>query len=203
MLEKTLEGPLDCKEIQSVHFKGNQSWIFIGRTDAEAEIPILWPPGVKNWLLGKDPDTGKDWRQWGSGWERTRCLDGITASMDMSLSKLGELTKDREAWSAAVHGVAKSWTRPKDWTTELSIKLVWEDSCYLEPNNPVQDKANGMHAKLLNLFWLFATPWSVTCILQARILEWVAISSSRGSSPPRDRTHVSYVSCIGRWVIYH
>jgi len=62
VLEKTLEGPLDCKEIQSVHPKGNQSWIFIGRTDAEAETPILWPPDAKNWLTGKDPDAGKDWR---------------------------------------------------------------------------------------------------------------------------------------------
>ena len=63
VLEKTLESPLDCKEIQPVHPKGNQSWIFIGRTDAEAETPILWPPDVKNWLIGKDPDAGKDWRQ--------------------------------------------------------------------------------------------------------------------------------------------
>jgi len=63
VLEKTLESPLDCKEIQPVHRKGNQSWVFIGRTDAEAETPILWPPDVKNWLTGKDPDAGKDWRQ--------------------------------------------------------------------------------------------------------------------------------------------
>ena len=63
MLEKTLESPLDCKEIQSVNPKGNRSWIFIGRTDAEAETPILWPPDAKNWLIGKDPDAGKDWRR--------------------------------------------------------------------------------------------------------------------------------------------
>ena len=63
VLEKTLESPLDCKEIQPVHPKGNQSWIFIGRTDAEAETPILWPPDAKNWLTGKDPDTGEDWRR--------------------------------------------------------------------------------------------------------------------------------------------
>ena len=63
VLEKTLESPLDCKDIQPVHPKGNQSWIFIGRTDAEAETPVLWPPDVKNWLIGKDPDAGKDWRQ--------------------------------------------------------------------------------------------------------------------------------------------
>ena len=63
VLEKTLESPLDCKDIQPVHPKGNQSWIFIGSTDAEAETPVLWPPDVKNWLTGKDPDVGKDWRQ--------------------------------------------------------------------------------------------------------------------------------------------
>ena len=63
VLEKSLESPLDCREFQPVHPKGNQSWIFIGRTDAEAEAPILWPPDVKNWFTGKDPDTGKDWRQ--------------------------------------------------------------------------------------------------------------------------------------------
>ena len=63
VLEKTLESPLDCKEIQPIHPKGNQSWIFIGRTDAEAETPILWPPHAKNWLIWKDPDAGKDWRQ--------------------------------------------------------------------------------------------------------------------------------------------
>ena len=63
VLEKTLESALDCKEIQTVHPKGDQSWVFIGRTDAEAETPILWPPDVKNWLIGKDPDAGKDWRQ--------------------------------------------------------------------------------------------------------------------------------------------
>ena len=84
VLEKTLESPLDSKEIQPVHSKGNQSWRFIGRTDAEAEAPILWPPDAKNWLTGKDPDAGKDWRWEEKGWQRMRWLDGITDSMDMS-----------------------------------------------------------------------------------------------------------------------
>ena len=121
VLEQTLGSPLDYKEIKPVNPKENKSWIFIGRNNGEVESPIVWPPDAQSVFTGKDPDAGKHWGRRRRGRQRMRWLDGITNSTDMSLSKLREIVKDREAWCAAV---AKSRTWLGTWTTKLLPKLI-------------------------------------------------------------------------------
>ena len=125
VVEKTLESLLDSKEIKPVNPNGNQPWIFIGRIDTKAEAPIVWPPDAKSWLTGKDSDAGKEWGKEEKGQQGMKWLEGITDSADMSLSEFQEIVIEREAWHAALHGVAKSWTQLSSRATVTTTRAEW------------------------------------------------------------------------------
>ena len=139
MLEKTLESPLDCKETQPVHSKGDQSWVFFGKNDAKAETPVLWPPHAKSWLIGKDPDAGRDWGQEEkgttgdemAGWHHR--LDGLESVWTPGVGD------GREAWRAAIHGVTKSRIRLSNWAEGCILGFLYlrlTESVLMDSNIP-------------------------------------------------------------------
>ena len=153
VLEKTLESPLDCKEIQPVHPKGDPSWVFIGRTDAEAETPILWPPHAKNWLISKDPDAGNDWRQEEKGTTEGEMFGWHHRLDGHEFEQAPGVVMDREAWCAVVHGVAKSWTQLSYWT-----ELKWQ-SKEIEENNRM-GKTRDLFKKISDTKGTFHAKWA-------------------------------------------
>ena len=164
MLEKTLESPLDCKEIQPVHPKGNQSWISIGRPDAKGETPILWPPDVKNWLTGKDPDVRKDWRQEEKGTTEDKMVGWHHRLNGYEFEQAPVVGNGQGSLRAAVHGVTKSQTRLSNWT-EYSYSTV------LTHTQPA----------------LHSTVYYISTLLQQLnycCLQWIAVVTSIPLSPP-------------------
>ena len=191
VLQKTPESPLDSKEIQPIHPKGNQHWIFIGKTDAEAEAPVPWYSDAKNWFIGKDHDAEKDWRQEKGttedemvGWHPR-----LDAHEFVQSPGIGEGQRSLACCSPWGHK-GSEMTEPLNWTEYNVNAMCMPAVLQLSPTlcDPMDCSPPGS---------------SVHGILQAIILEWVAISSPRGFCQPRDKTQVSCGSCIGRQVLYH
>ena len=208
VLEKTLESPLDCREIQPVNPKGDQSWVFIGGIDVEAETPIPWSPHAKSWLIWKDPDAGKDWGQEEKGMTEDEMVGWHHRLSGHGFGWTRELVIDREAWRAAVHGIAKSQTWLSNWTELNWIKMdkrskqISAKKAYRRQISIWEKVLNHccMRAQSLSHVQL-CDPWTVARqaslsmgFFQARILKWVAISVSRQSSWLRDHTHISCMS---------
>ena len=190
VLEKPLESPLDSKEVQPVHPKGNQSWIFIGRTDVEAETPILWPPDAKNWLIWKDPDAGKYWRWEEKGTTEDEMVGWLTDAMDISLSK------PWICWwtgSAAVHGVAKSWTWLSDWT-ELS-PVIWN-----RKSSPVFSTSSRLAMRKKRRLVTTFLRWVTVSSLQSessRLFSAPSVKTANVSLPLRAWELWLKLSCLG------
>ena len=219
MLEKTLESPLGCKEIQSVNRYGNRSWIFIARTDAEAEVPILWPPDAKSQLIGKDPDAGKYWGQ-EEKWTTEDKIVGWHHQLDgREFSQAPELVIDREAWRATVHGVAKSQTWLSDWT-EWTEGYLWMREDRWEHGFPTPALVQDPHSWWDYQAELMVRGWGCTNTLLLWLPGLVQISDDKNwpkyrvafpelrwtygwetmqakCSPPRSKSWVSYLSICG------
>ena len=218
VLEKTLESPLDGKEIKPVHPKGNQSWIFNGKTDAKAETPILWPPDAKNWLTGKDPDAGKDWRQeekgmtedeivgWhhqlnGHEFEQAPGIGDGQGSL-ACCSPRGCKESDMTEWLKWLIEQKHSSFQRRSWFNHYHLIQMTSGFKGCRPAH--------MCTQSLSPIWLFGTPWTVS--LQAPLSPWVYPSKNTGvgcyfllggSSWPRDWTFIYCVSCICRWILWH
>ena len=214
VLEKTLESPLDCKEIQPVNPKGNKSWIFIVRTGVEAEAPILWPPNVKIWLIGKDPDAGKDLRK-EEKWKTQDEMFGWHQWLEGHGFEQAPGVGDRQGtYRAAVHWVVKSWTWLSDWTeliyicevADISPRNLDSNLWFIQPvilhDLCLCMLSHFSRVQLCVTLWTAASQAPLSMwILQVRTLEGVAMPSSRGSYWPRNQTCIFYVPCIGNWVL--
>ena len=201
---KTLESPLYCKEITPVNPKGNQSWIFIGRADVEIEAPILWPPYAKSWLIRKDPDAGKDWRQEEKGMTEDKMVDGTADSTDRSLSKLWEMVKDRGAWHAAFHGlqrVGHGWATEQQQTWPATANAMWVGVTESRPSPGL-----GGLACLGCLFWISSgKEHDLTSPLVPG--RWGTLGTETGSQPivhycgHQDFMVLTQHYCDTRWLI--